>query len=235
MVAGESLNGDGGYLSYLLPTKSVFSQLDLGFWSVSETPEDIDAQQNPTQKIIGVPGAEFADRFVTARLWTATDAFGGTMELGGSAARGGGNPYNLTAPGAESPFTVKPTTQLTGLDFTYRRAQTGASRILIRSEYVRHYQEDAGQHFKRGTDGFYVLADKRFGEFQSIAARYDESGFPFANGKERAVSLIATRQLTEQTYFRLQGIHGDRPDKKGFNEIWFQWVWGIGPHTHNLE
>ncbi len=229
LVSGESLTGDGGYLSYLLPTP-FFAQVEAGFWSLSESPEDFDAQVDPSADIVTSPGAGFADRFLTLRLWTAAPALGGDVELGGSLARGRGVEYGSDSAGP----TVRPTIQLSALDLTYRRGGRGASRFLLRSEYVRHRQEDGD--FRRTSDGYYVLADQRFGRYTSLAARYDWSEFPFAPDlHESAVSLIGTRQLTEQTYLRLQLIRGDRPGKEGFNEVWFQWVWGVGPHTHNLE
>jgi hypothetical protein len=128
---------------------------------------------------------------------------------------------------------VRPDILLSGLDFSYRRAGTGSQRLLLRSEYLHHRQED--DSFKRNTDGYYVFADQRFDPYNSVGLRYDDSGFPYADGRERGVSLIGTHQLTEQTYFRLQLIHGSRPGKENFNEAWFQIVFGVGPHTHNLE
>jgi len=231
LVASESLVGDGGYVSYLLPTGKLFTQLDAGFWSASETPEEIDTSVDPAQTIVPTPGVGFADRFGTARLWTATDVgTNGTLEVGASTAWGKGERYTLST---DTP--VHPNTQLLGFDVTYRRAEVGASRLLLRGEYVQHRQDDSGASFHRNADGFYVLADQRFGPYRSLGFRYDDSAYPFAPGREKGASLIATQALTEQTYIRFQLIHGDRPGKRNFNELWFEWVWGVGPHTHNLE
>jgi hypothetical protein len=252
LVSGESLTGDGAYLSYLLPTGRLFAQLDAGFWSQSESGEDFEAEVDPSNAIVTSPGAGIADRFQTLRLWTAAEALGGSLELGGSLARGRGVEYQIAGDdgGHEGVFTasarrrrgrqvgdgfgVKPMIQLSGLDLTYRRAGAGASRFLLRGEYVRHRQKDGG--FARTVDGYYVLADQRFGPFRSLGLRYDWSQFPFAPGlHESGVSLIGTQQLTEQTYLRVQLIRGNRPGKRNFTEAWFQWVWGVGPHTHTLE
>ena len=229
LVSGESLTGDGATLSYLLPTGKLFAQLDAGFWSLSESPEDFEAAQDPSQGIATSPGVGFADKFYTLRLLTAAPALGGDVELAGSLAQGRGLSYSL---GDE--MSVRPNILLSGLSLTYRRAGSGAARLLVRGEYVRHRQTDGA--FKQTTDGYYLFADQRLDDYTSLGARYDWSEFPFAPGlHESAVSLIGTRQLTEATYLRAQVIHGKRPGQRSFNEVWFQWVFGVGPHTHNLE
>jgi hypothetical protein len=228
LVAGESLNGDGGYLSYLLPTKGLFAQFDAGFWSLSESPEDIEAQQDPNKAIVTSPGVGFKDKFGTGRLLLAKEALGGSFELGGSVAGGKGERYDLS-----DALSVDPKILLTGADLTFRREGAGATRTLLRAEYVHHRQEDGS--FKRSTDGYYLFADRRVDPLTSFGVRYDDSGFPFADGRQRSISLIGTKALTEQTYFRLQLIGGSRPDKKNFGEIWAEIVFGAGPHTHNLE
>jgi hypothetical protein len=227
LVADESLAGDGAYLSYLLPIKTLFAQIDAGFWSQSEPTEAFDAMPDPTQQIVTSPGAGFADKFGTGRLYLAKEAMGGSIELGGSLAGGQGVPYAL---GEQS---VRPDILLSGLDLTYRRAEKGAKRLLLRGEYVHHRQTDGS--FKRNTDGYYAFADQRLDPYTSVGLRYDDSGFPYADGRERGISLVGTRQLTEQTYYRLQYIHGSRPGKSSFDELHFQIVFGVGPHTHNLE
>jgi hypothetical protein len=80
------------------------------------------------------------------------------------------------------------------------------------------------------------MADQRFNPQLSLGARYDWSEFPYAPGlHESAVSLIGTYQLNERFYGRVQLIRGERPGKSNFTEAWFQIVFGVGPHTHNLE
>jgi hypothetical protein len=228
LVAPESLTGDGAYLSYLLPTGKIFTQLETGFFSLSVPPDALAANPEPTTQIVESPGAGFADKFVTARLLTAIEALGGSVELGGSYAGGRGQGYAL-----DSERSVRPDVRLSGLDLTYRHAGAGSSRLLLRGEYVRHQQTDGDFHHT--ADGWYVLADQRLDAFTSVALRYDTSAFPYAPGHERGVSLIATHQLTEQTYTRLQLIHGSRPGASNVNEIHLGLVWGVGPHTHNLE
>ncbi len=229
LVSGESLTGDGAYLSYLLPTGSLFAQLDLGLWSQSEQTEEITVPNDPTSQIILSPGAGFADKFGTARLLLAREALGGSLEFGASVAGGRGAQYSLANGGP----TERPNILLLGLDLTYRRAGTGASRLLLRGEYLQHHQKDGG--FRRTVDGYYLFADQRIDAFRSIGLRYDSTRFPYAEGHQRDISLIGTQQLTEATLYRIQLIHGDRPDKHGFDEIHLELIFGVGPHTHNLE
>lgn len=228
LVAEESLTGQGATLSYLIPTKgSLFAQLDAGLWNGAEHGE---IQPADTDEIRAGPGAAFQDRFQTLRLWTGTSVgANGELELGLSGAHGKGQAYEIV-PGAEA----RPETTLTGLDFSYRHFGRGTSRTLLRAEYVRHRSTSS-----LGNDtaqGYYVLADHRLDPYREIGLRYDWSEFPYAPGlHESGLSAILTRQLTEQTYLRLQLTRAARPGDSGVNEAWLQWVWGVGPHTHNLE
>lgn len=229
LVSGESLTGDGAYVSYLLPTGSLFAQLDLGLWSQSEQTEEITVPNDPTSQILVSPGAGFADKFGTARLHLAKEALGGSLEFGASVAGGRGTQYSLANNGPSE----RPNILLSGLDLTYRRAGSGTSRLLLRGEYLQHRQKDGA--FRRTVDGYYLLADQRIDAFRSIGLRYDSTGFPYADGKQRDISLVGTQQLTEATLYRVQLTHGDRPDKHGFDEIHLELIFGVGPHTHNLE
>ncbi|MBB6048945.1 hypothetical protein [Armatimonas rosea] len=219
LVADESLTGDGGYLSYLFPTK-FFLQLDAGYWGQPTPVEDTAADgPGPTS------GAGFRDTFGTLRLWMSHRLRGGDLELGASDAQGKGIGYA----GGGSPQTT-----LHGLDLTYRTTALDSQRVLVRSEWLSHEQK-GGSFVPRRAEGYYISVDKRQGPLHSIGLRYDDSGSPWSFGREKSFSLIQTHQLTEQTYLRLQATHGDRPGQKGFNELRLQWVWGVGPHTHGLE
>ena len=230
LVSEESLTGDGGYLSYLLPTgKKLFTQLDLGVWSQSEEAEEIPTPPNPASEIVTSPGAGFKDKFGTARLHLAADMWGGSLELGGSVAGGHGVTYTLNDDGP----SVSPRILLSGADVTYRRSGNGTKRLLLRGEYLQHHQED--HSFRRTTDGYYLFADERLDPYNSIGLRYDSTGFSYAPGRMRGISLVATHQLTEATLYRLQLIHSDRPGKRNDDEIYLQIIFGAGPHTHNLE
>jgi len=222
LVAEESLAGEGIEASCLLPTKgNLFAQLDLGMWT-GQGPDE--ATQLPD--ILVGPSAGFSDKFNTARLW-ASHPLGENNELewGGSYARG-------SAEGFAAPGSGHAT--LTGLDVTYRHFGEANSRLLLRGESIwRREENDLGGSTAKG---YYLFANSRRDKYSSMGLLWDWSEFPQAPElHESALSLIWTKQFSEQYYLRLQAIHGARPGDNSYNELLLQWVWGVGPHTHNLE
>jgi hypothetical protein len=219
LVDSESLTGQGAAVSYLIPThSSLFAQLDLGTWANGDSAEE---SSLPGE---GNLGANFSDRFNTARLWTGHPmGENGELELGGSWAGG---------KSSDDPLSDHVT--LTGVDLTYRHFGEADKRLLLRGEsFWRHGSLDSDGNT---ATGYYLFGNYRPTKYGSIGLLYDWSEFPQAsNLHESAMSLILTKQFSEQYYLRLQGIHGSRPDANSFNELWLQWVWGVGPHTHNLE
>jgi hypothetical protein len=222
LVAEESLAGEGVGASYLLPTKGdLFAQLDLGTWTGAGPGE---ATELPD--ILVGPGAGFADRFNTARLWVGRPVGeNNEIEVGGSYARGPADGFAVEGSGHAT---------LTGLDLTYRHFGEGTSRLLLRGEGVwRHEATDAGEST---ASGYYLFGNYRPDKYKSVGLLWDWSEFPQAPDQhESAASLILTKQFSEQYYLRLQGTHGSRPGDNSYNELRLQWVWGVGPHTHNLE
>lgn len=222
LVAEESLTGEGAEASYVLPTTGgLFAQLDVGTWTGSGPGE---ATELP--EILRGPGASFSDRFNTARLWAGHPlGENGELELGGSYARG-------PAEGCANPGSGHAC--LKGFDLTYRRYGEGTSRLLLRGEGVWRHE---GDDFAGSTaHGYYLFGNYRPDKYRSLGLLYDWSQFPQAPDlHESALSLILTRQFSEQYYLRLQATHGSRPGLSSYNELWLQWVWGVGPHTHNLE
>ena len=221
LVAEESLGGEGAAVSYLIPTKSdVFAQLDLGTWTGAGPGES-----SNLPGIVKGPGANFADRFHTARLWTSYPLAENTeLELGGSYAGG-------AAAGEAGAIAGRAT--LTGLDLTYRHFGEGTSRLLLRGEAIQRHQSGVESSTAKG---YYLFGNYRKNKYSSLGLLYDWSEFPQATDlHESALSLILTQQFSEQYYLRLQATHGSRPGDSSCNELWLQWVWGVGPHTHNLE
>jgi hypothetical protein len=222
LVGEEGLAGQGLAASYLLPTKSnLFAQLDLGTWTGEGPGESSDLPD-----IVAGPGANFADRFSTARLWMShpvTDS--SELELGGSYAEGAAGPLGDTNGGRA---------RLTGLDLTYRRFGEGTSRLLLRGEGV--WRRESTDATAGAAKGYYLFGNWRNTKYASLGVLYDWSEFPQAPDlHESALSLILTKQFSEQYYLRLQATHGSRPGDDSYNELLLQWVWGMGPHTHNLE
>ncbi|OFX15846.1 MAG: hypothetical protein A2Z18_09835 [Armatimonadetes bacterium RBG_16_58_9] len=223
LVAPESLTGQGVDFSYLIPTRNnLFAQLDVGTWANGD-----EGEQSDLPNIVAGPGANMTDRFSTARLWASyPTSENGELELGGSWADGKSE---------EDPITLETDhVLLTGVDLSYRHFGEGSSRLLLRGE----------NFWRRGTTdsdgdmatGYYLFGNYRWDKYGSIGLLYDWNEFPQDTSlHESALSLIYTKQFSEQYYLRLQAIHGSRPDADPYNELWLQWVWGVGPHTHNLE
>ncbi|MCL5103860.1 MAG: hypothetical protein M1133_07075 [Armatimonadetes bacterium] len=222
-VAGESLSGQGADFSYLVPTHSnLFAQLDLGTWGNGD-----EGEESNLPNIVAGPGANLTDRFNTARLWTSYPVSQNSeLELGGSWAGGKSNEDPITA--------LTDYVHIKGVDLSYRHFGEGSSRLLLRGEqFWRNGTTDSND---ATANGYYLFGNYRWNKYGSIGLLYDWSEFPQAvNLHESALSLILTKQFSEQYYLRLQAIHGERPDSGLFNELWLQWVWGVGPHTHNLE
>jgi len=227
-IASESLAGQGANFSYLIPTKSnLFAQLDLGVWANGN-----EGAQTDLPDIVVGPGANLTDRFETARLWTSYPVSANSeLELGGSWAGGKSNqsPSLMAWPLLQTDHV-----QLEGVDLTYRHFGEGSSRLLLRGEnFWRRGTTDSDNAM---ATGYYLFGNYRWDKYGSIGLLYDWSPFPQAAAlHESALSLILTKQFSEQYYLRLQAIHGSRPDDPHYNELWLQWCWGVGPHTHNLE
>jgi len=124
--------------------------------------------------------------------------------------------------------------RLSGADLSYRLYQGNNKRLLLRGEYYRH--KNNAPLLGGTANGYYLLADQRLSQYREYALRYDWSEYPFQPGlHESGLSAIFTNQLTEQTYLRFQLTRGSRPGESNYTEGWLQWVWGVGPHTHELE
>jgi len=222
-VAPESLAGQGFNFSYLLPTNSpLFVQFDAGIWS-----NGTEGEQADLPEIMAGPGANLTDRFQTARLWSGYSVSDSKeIELGASWAGGKSN---------EDPDTLAvDRVRIKGVDLSYRQFGEGSKRLLLRGE---HFWRNGTTDSDNATaKGYYLFGNYRWDKYGSLGLLYDWSEFPQAPDlHESAASLIFTKQFSEQYYLRLQAIHGSRPDDDSFNELWLQWVWGVGPHTHELE
>ena len=232
LVAEEALVGDGVNFNYLFPTKgSLFVRGSLGFFSGEGTESQFNLGDTSNPFFDGLPsgtGAGFTRRFINARLWAGHPiGQNGELEIGLSHARG----TSEIADDADN--ILGGNVRLSGADVSYRRFMGGGKRLLLRSEYFV-YQPKGGLPTRRAS-GYYALADMRLNPYQHVGLLYEKSGFPQAPGRsESALSLILTKQLTEQFYVRLMGTRGERPGGS-YNELRLQFTAGLGPHTHSLE
>jgi hypothetical protein len=230
LIAGEALVGDGASFSYLIPTKGrLYANATFGIYNGVEGAELSSSPFGEEEVPIGT-GAGFYDRFYLGRLLLAHPlGADGELELGGSFARG-----RALAESDEGEELGRGRAGLMGVDLSYRRFFNRDRRLLLRAEYFRNSPSRALPTSR--ASGYYGLANFRLNRFNDVGLLYENSGFPQAPGaRERAMSLILTRQLTEQFYVRLHGTRGRRPGEGSYNEAFLQFTWGLGPHSHNLE
>ncbi len=158
----------------------------------------------------GMPGLE--KTLHTARLWVSTPYKEGELEVGLSFARGAG----------KEPVKIR------GLDWTFRRWPGAFGRDLLRMELFWAEHED----FKK--KGWYLLGAHKFTRYWEGALRIDNAELVAEEGKEKALSLIASKYLTETSVLRFQYQYCDRPQGAD-NRFWVQVIFGMGPHAHPLE
>jgi hypothetical protein len=249
LVSEEALIGDGVQLRYTIPaSRRLFANFSLGLFNAAahahgeeehghegEEHEEHEGEEHEESVFgDGLPsgrGAGYEGRFYNARLWLgyALDE-NSELELGTSYAHGRSLIHEGEADEQQGRVA------LSGLDLSYRRFLSGGRRLLLRTEYFRNSPTRSLQSGLERASGYYGLANLRLNKFNDVGLLYENSGFPQAPGeREKALSLIYTRQFTEQFYMRLQGTRGNRPGSGSYNEATLQFTWGLGPHTHNLE
>jgi hypothetical protein len=230
IIAGENLVGDGVLLRYLLPTGRAFTHLDVGLFN-GEGAGEVSADPFGDALPSG-PGAGFTQRFASARLWSGIPLGASQeLELGASYARGRSQIDD------DSGATLgEGRNTLSGFDVSYRRFGTGDKRLLLRGEYFRSTPYGGLAAAASRASGYYGLANYRFSKRADLGLLYENSGFPQAPGsRESATSLIYTRRYNEQFYIRAQATRGDSPGQGSYTQAVLQFVFGIGPHSHNLE
>ncbi len=228
LVDPDSLNGNGGSLNYTFPAKDLFANFELGLWNLtpaSQTgmPSFGGAQLYPI-------GAGVAGNFVNSRLWLSKSV-GKTTEVETGVSHGFGK--------ADIGDNIK----LTSLDFTLRKFPTTFSRILLQGELFYNDRQDkmtgTGDHTR---SGYYLFANYKPDQYYDYGIRFDNTKLPWPlPGRETSLSLIWTDHLTEVTTLRLQYKRGNRstyillPGARNFNEVYLQFIWGAGSHTHPLQ
>ena len=229
LLGADSLSGNGAALTYLLPVKNLFANLELGFWRTDPSGQgmNIGAGANPPFYPVG---AGISGDFPLLRLWLSKELTkAGEIEIGASHGFGKsdlGDRINLT-----------------GLDFTYRSSPSAFKRWIFQSEAFWHQRHDAvGGTGVHSRTGHYALLAYQPDQYVEYGLRYDNSQFPWPlPGRDESLSLIWSNNLTETTLLRLQYKYGNRtssvflPARNGYNELLLQFIWGGGSHVHSLQ
>ncbi|MHB9025861.1 MAG: hypothetical protein ACYC7E_17110 [Armatimonadota bacterium] len=209
-LLGE-FRGNGFEVVALLPTHSnLFLQAQLGRWTNLGEPSE---------------GAGFGGdkAFTLGRIWAGMPLpHDAELEIGASGAQGKGVFDEGTSTRAGD-------ITLFGADVTWRKWLPGERRLLVQGEYISRKQD-----FR--SNGYFLLGAYRPSHYYEFGARYDWSEFADDNSVHAsAVSLFATKFLSETTYLRLQAKHGADRDGQNFTELSMQIVFGFGPHAHALQ
>jgi hypothetical protein len=228
-LGGDGLNGNGASFNYLLPTKNLFANLELGLWQVKPGDQGVNRGVGPAAQLYPL-GLGVNNNFPLARLWTSKE-FGPSSELQIGASDGFGKGDNGDR------------INLSGVDFTFTHYPGTFKRFLLQGEAMWHDRKDAfggtGGHLRSGQ---YLLLTYRPNQYREFGLRLDNSQYPWPiSGHDRSASLIYTNRLSEGTLARIQYKYGDRtsdvdlPAQRGYNELLLQFIWAAGSHTHPLQ
>jgi hypothetical protein len=216
----EGMFGNGASLNYTLPVRGLFANLDIGLWRSDQD----HAGDQPA------PGSGIVGDMPTARLWLSRELSAGSeLEIGGSQAFGKG----------ENGDTIG----ISGADLTFRSYPSTFSRLQLQAEAFWHTRKHRANETESHTrSGHFALLSYAPDQYNEFGLRYDNTRYPWPiDGREQSLSLIYSNRLTEATIMRLQLKFGDRttdvylPARKGYTEVFLQFIWGAGSHKHPLQ
>jgi hypothetical protein len=124
---------------------------------------------------------------------------------------------------------------INGIDLTYRSYPDAFKRVWLTAELLAHETQDIGGDAKYRLGGWFTAA-YRWNQYWEAGFRADYTRFPFPNdGYEVGGSLFLTKYITEQTSLRLEYRHAKDNEFGHSNGIFFQLLFGSGPHAHPLQ
>ena len=213
LLGPDGLISDGALLEYTLPTKGFFVRGELGGWQTSSEAEDG----------LGFAAGELGA--YSGRLWLGKEmGRDHELELGFSRYQGRGTVADIG----------RRRVALNGVDLTYR-AYPGPGRTFKASAELIDHQTDVPGGDAHRLGGF-VYVVYRMNQFWETGARADYTKFAYpVDGYDWGGSLFLTKYLTEQTSLRLEYQYANSPLLGSGNGIYFQILFGSGPHTHNLQ
>ncbi len=212
MFGPEGLSSDGAVLEYLLPVRGLFARAEVGAWqTVSEAEDGLGFGA-------GESGAYSGRLRIGKELSRDKELELGFSRYQGNGRVAGGNRQR----------------SLTGLDLTYRSYMPGGRSLTLAGEVYNHQTRIVGaEHDVLG--GFAYLA-YRLSKYWETGVRGDYTRFPYpSGGEDYGGSLFLTKYLNEQTSLRLEYQHTRSEQLGSGNGIYFQILFGSGPHTHALK
>lgn len=204
----------GAELNYLFPGDN-FVNLEFGQWRPTmHAHEHEDEHEGEDLDHLAPVMLEGTTRI--ARLWTSR-ALGDLSEV------------ELGASLADSPDD-----QIYGVDLTYKHWPSAFKRLYLLGELLFDRGKLNGDSDTKY--GYYLLGAYQPDKYWEYGARYDWTEFPFPlNGRESAGTVFLTRRLNETTFARLQYKRSDNTDFGIVNDVYLQFVFGLGPHAHPLQ
>lgn len=213
LLGPDGLISDGAVLEYTLPTKGFFVRGELGGWQTTSEAEDG----------LGFAAGELGA--YSGRLWLGKElGRDHELELGFSRYQGRGDVASFG----------RRLVALNGVDLTYR-AYPGPNQILKASAEVIDHQTDLPGADAHRLGGFAYLT-YRMNKFWETGVRADYTRFAYpVDSYDWGGSLFLTKYITEQTSLRLEYQYANSPLLGSGSGIYFQILFGSGPHTHNLQ
>ncbi len=124
------------------------------------------------------------------------------------------------------------------------RVPNSWSKLLWQNEvYVADVDNIANQDQENTSKGFYSFLKYTHNRFLDLAFRYDWAELGLNNDAHQwALNPMATWHLTESSYVRAQYRYGELESEgvsdgnvNSANEVFLQFVWGLGPHAHGIK
>ncbi|HTE17011.1 MAG TPA: hypothetical protein VK689_01370 [Armatimonadota bacterium] len=240
LVGDHGLISDGAILEWLLPTKRFYGSLQFGA-SQNTTAEHHHEheEEGKEPKGKGKGGGEVEPHPYEEGGFRGGDngAYHTRLALGKELGRNNEFELGLNrywGRGEVEGFGRR-MLALNALDLTFRRYPGGNRRLFLQTELLAHQTSDIRGGTKSRA-GMFALAAYRWNRFWEAGVRGDYTKFPFpVEGKAYGASLFLTRYLTEQTSLRVEYQHAKDPRFGSGNGIFFQVLFGSGPHAHNLQ
>jgi hypothetical protein len=236
LVGDHGLISDGAVFDYLLPARGLYANLQFGLWQTTSIHHEDEGHGKKKAHALGKKHEEegheeFGFRggdntAYSARLALAKElGRNGELELGVGRYWGSGELEDFG----------RRDMALNALDLVYRRYPGAYKRLWLQANLLAHETQDVPGGTRHRLGGF-LLGAYKWNRYWEAGIRGDYTKFPFPfDGKEYGASLFLTRFLTEQTSLRLE-YRWERDSEFGAgNGIFFQILFGSGPHSHTLQ
>jgi hypothetical protein len=242
LVGDHGLITDGAVLQYLLPLRGLYGAVEVGRWETTgihgheegaahaarlrrfgKDHEEGEEEEEGHEEF-GFRGGELGAYSARLHLGKALGR-DRELELGVSRYWGRGEVEGFR----------RRDLALNGIDLSYRSYPGAYRRIWLLGELLAH--ETRGIHGDtKFRPGAFLMAAYRWNRYWEAGVRGDYTKFPFpVDGKEWGASLFLTRYLNEQTSLRLEYRHEKDVEFGSGNGVFFQVIFGSGPHAHPLQ